>query len=376
MPEAPTHDSNPFEPMPNQPEPGPPNPQGRPSVDAGAIAAQAARDAIRGSAPRPGEGFREGNPSEVFRGLEDENAQRVQFDEPPQEPSSESPESPESPEFSEPPALPQPTLTVEDLEAHGITLPVGFDEVPDDFRPKFEQLAQAIIDAETSKRDIASEAQQAMAQVQDFANRLSTPAGQRRMLLAMAMAEGGQDVFNQTVQQVQRMQDDPEYAEAVRRQLETEAQLEAVRRRERLLDRREMETKARRIQTRVQRIAHSLGVDPSWAEQEVANQILRNEAQTGTRDITIDQVDQVVGQLAQRVGAKPPTPKPVSKSPQTQTAQQTAPQTQAQGTASTPSQSQPPQQSQQPSTIPSNEHAMDKIRNAVRRSAQNVRGRV
>lgn len=369
MPDAPTGDV--FQPLDGgTPPPQGDNATGKPSLSAGEIAAKAAAEAVRGHAIKPGTQFQE--MERVERTMESEHADRVDL---PQGEEEETETQPQPQQTQETESQQQtqrqdytPSVTMEELEAAGITLPVTPDEVPEEFRQAYDQIAHAVLDSASKADEIVGQAREALAQVQDFSERINTPEGQKRMLLTMAMSDA--DVFGEVMNQVQRMQDDPEYAESVRRQLEAEARYEAAVRKERVMNQQQLARKAQQIEGRTVRLANQMGVDPEWAKQEVANQILRNEAQTGKRDITLDQVDQVVNQLAARVGPRQPQQR--TKSPETVQREQTAPQTQTEGAGRTPS-----PQSQQPrrSDVPSNEHAMDKLRSAIRSSSERMKNK-
>lgn len=378
---------NPFTPMQGHTPPEGSNTSGKPSLDAGAIARAAAQQAVQAAdqqqqqappepAPpstiQPGGQFKKGGPGEHRSeeppvppaeptGEEGQQAQQAQQS---QEGQQSQQQQAQQQTQQTPPV---PTITQEDLEAHGIELPVSPDEVPDEFRQTYDTLAQAVIDGQQRAEQVALDARQAIAQVQDFSERLNTPEGQRRMLLAMAMQNG--DTFNEVAQQVQRMAEDPEYAESVRRQIEAEIKLEAASRKERAFNEQQINRKAQQVESRTVRLARQMGVDPEWAKSEVVNQILRNEAQTGKRDITLAQVDEVVQALARRSGAQRPQQ---VQTPQRQQQAAQTPQQPVQGAGQTP----PPQPQQQQQgqqgqrQAEEAEHPMDRLRGAVMGAAR------
>lgn len=260
------------------------------------------------------------------------------------------------------------------LKEMGIDLPVEPSEVPEDFREGYSRLAEAVLDAEQQARERLMTAEDQIAQVNDLRQTLQSDEGQRRILLGLAM--NNQDLFQETVDMVQRMSEDPQFADTVQRQIEADLKLKEAQRQQQALQNAQRATKGRQVENRTVRLARRLGVNEDLAKQMVVAKIRENQAQTGQLDISLDQVDEVVKSLAETTGSRPR-----AKSPQTQQREQQANTQRAQGTGQEPNQQQRQQaqgqqnRAPQPSDGGRGQNSLDRLRNAVRQSAQNVRAK-
>lgn len=302
---------DPFQPL---------SPDGEPSVSAREIARQAAHDALAADPTPEPEPQTLSKPGSTFldhAGLEPEP-------EPEPEPQTTPPAEPE-PESEPTPVAPVARLTDEDvtqLAEMGIELPIAPNDVPEEFQDTYSTLVQSMMDVHAAAQARALDAQEAILRVKDFADRLGTSEGQQQLLLGVAMSNA--DLFNNVVEMVQRMAEDPQYADVVRRGLEADVKLEAANRRDRAAEQARLTQKGQQVTTRTERVAARLGVDPELAKEWVGARILQNEQRPGgTRDISLTEVDQVVADLARRTGAKP-RPVPV-QDPKTAKAVATAP---------------------------------------------------
>lgn len=330
---------------------------GEPSVSAGELARQMAREAI-GATTAPGSRFTEMDtlPSEESQHLDfpDESGEEVEL-----VPAEESVEELVDRVIDQ-------AITPEDfaqLQDLGINIPVSPEDVPAEFQGTYARLVQAMVDMDASAQERVLDAQNAILKMQDFAERLQTAEGQRRLLLGLAM--NAPEVFNQTADTIQRMNDDPEYADMIRRSLEAEVKLETATRKERALSQTELARKGQQIETRVERKAAALGVDVQTAKELVAARILQNESRTGTRDITLKEVDEVVDYLARRTAVRKPV-----KTPEQRAREERAPQKPAERAAA--ERAPAPEQTRR-SDIAQPQDARDMLRNAVRLSSQRVR---
>lgn len=249
------------------------------------------------------------------------------------------------------------------LQEMGIDLPVAPDDVPAEFQGTYAEMAQAIIDSQHRATEQSLEAQQAMMRIQQFGQRLSTPEGQQRLLLTLAL--NNPEAFETAVQTATRMQEDPDYADMVRQRMEAEARMEAATRKEQAIERTQRQTKGQQVEARTVRLARRMGVNPDLAKESVAHRILLNESQNGKRDITLSEVDEIVKTLARRTGAKPRV-----KQPEAQRREAQAPTKPAEGTGRTP-----PPQDEAPRGRQTQESSdpLDRLRNAVKLSSRRVR---
>lgn len=384
---------NPFEPM--DAGGGSPHDRGEPATKASDIAREAAAAAVRGqNTVSPGSSFREGNvgaggeprdealPSETsqfaqFEQVDDAQPSQQDGEGESEQQSQQGEPAQQGQQQTEPqqPTAPAEWVPAEynELQEWGVDLPVSPDEVPEDFRDAYSDLVTTLYDNETSVRSRVRDTTQAVEQIKDFAQRLQTPEGQKRLLLSMAFQNP--DVLNESLETIQRVQEDPEYAESVRRQLEADIKLEAAQRAQRAMQQEQLTTKGRQVENRTVRLAKRLGVDPDWAKEAVVNRIYRNEAENGQRDISFEEVDAVVRGLAQRAGTKQR-----AKSPQTQQRQKQANTQRATGTGREQTQQSQRSQQQSQSTRATREaspgeNAIDGLRSAVRLAAENVRAK-
>lgn len=395
-------DANPFQPMDNQfSQGGHPHDRGEPTVDSGDLARAAAAAAVRGEESRnntvaPGTQFQtheppqqqdqqQPQPQQPQRRQESDSDSYSQFEpmdqgdqqdqqqagqtdnqQRQQDQQAQQPDTPRQPGDWTP-------AEFEQLQEMGIDLPVEPGEVPEDFRDGYEQLAAAVLDAEQSVRDRLETAEDKIAQVNSFREMLQTEEGQRRVLLGLALQN--EDLWTETVDMVQRMAEDPQYAQSVQRQIEADLKLQAAERQRQAMEQAKRATKGRQVENRTVRVARRLGVNEDLAKQMVVAKIRENQAQTGQLDISLDEVDAVIRSLANDYGARQRT-----KSPDTQQKQQQANTQRAQGTGQEPNQqqrqqAQGQQRSPQPSDSGRGNHALDRLRGAVAQAAENARSK-
>jgi hypothetical protein len=346
---------NPFQPLPGAAsEAG----AGEPSVSAGEIAAAAAAAAVRGQQPATPEPT--ALPSEEGQYIQTEQAQ------PQAEPQLPNPQAVPT---QVTPTQPFASDAYAQLKQIGIDLPVSPEAIAPEFADAYNLLAQKVLDTHQVATQNMTQAQVAQDQINTLQQSLSTPEGQERLILSLALSNP--DNFTQTMDIVQRMQTEPEYAEAQRMRLESLARVEQAQRMERALNSTQAQTKGQQVEQRVERIAAQKGLDMNIAKQMIANKILQNEAQMGARDISFAEVDDIMQQLARATNSTsvmtPGQAQAVSQAPQTPAAavgqtpmaQPTAPAPQAQAPAGN-------------QNTPNND-AMDALRAAVRASATNAR---
>jgi hypothetical protein len=254
----------------------------------------------------------------------------------------------------------------------GIDLPVSPDNISPEFADTYNLLAQKVLDTHQSAQDRMVAAEIAQRRVDSLSERLSTPEGQERLILSLALSNP--ENFQQTMETVQRVQTDPDYAEAQRMRLEAEARYEQATRMENAHRSTQMQTKGQQVEGRTERMAQQLGVNVDIAKQMVASRILQNEATSGARDITFAEVDQVLQHLAKATNATGPV-----VTPQQAAAAAQAPQAPAAHVGQTPVPQ--PQQAAQFAQAPTgsqttpNSDAMDVLRGAVKAAAVNVRNK-
>lgn len=344
MPDA----ANPFESMADSTD-------GAPSLSASEIAAQAAAEAVRGpSLSRPGTKFQEYGTQEP---LESDEMRYMEFEEQP-EPTYED----EPLDYDEEPAS-EPTYSREDLQRFAELLPISPDEVPPGAEGLYADMAQALIDHQQRASAAILEGQEAVMRLQKFAEQFSTPEGQQRLLMTMAL--NNPDTFDKVFGEVQRMQEDPRYADVVRRDIEAQIKLEAAERRETAMRQAQLRQKATQIEGRAERLAKRLGIDADWAKEQVAQRIIMNHQRTGNRDITFAEVDEVITGLAKRVG-KPSR----AKAPQQRAREATAPTQPAQAA----SRDAPPRTARAPQPASNvGDHWTSSLKGAVRTAADRAR---
>lgn len=355
---------NPFEPL----EGAVPSDRGEPSISSREIAQEAARAAV-GAVP-PGGQFK--NTDDEPQALPSEEAQYLK-------PAESDLDDPDAPPVDEP-ETPEETVErvlktlsqeeYDELVSLGIDIPVAPGDVPEEFQDTYAAMAQALMDSYQASQARVLDAQEAILKVQDFAERLQTPEGQERLLLGMALNSG--EMFGKVAEMVTRMQEDPEFKESVIRRLETDVRYETAVRKEKAIEQSQLEQKAQRIESRTTRMAQRLGVDESLAMEMVGARILQNEAANGKRDITVEEVDQIVNALARRTGAKPPK----VKAPAQHKQEQATPQRPASAAGVTPGQPAPAAARPAAPAIPqSPQGARNALRSAITQAAQNVRSK-
>lgn len=329
---------------------------GAPALSAREIAAAAAAEAVRGRpASRPGETFGE---REV---LESDEQRYSSFEEGVGETVDDVLET-----VTETATL--SSLSAEEISAlveAGIELPT---EVPQDFQDPYTRLAQSALqahrDADARVQESQQQALELAEQIRDIKARLSTPEGQRRLLLTLGL--NNPEGFTSARDQLERINSDPEYADMVRRSLEADARLEAAQRIERATNASTAQTKGRQIEDRTVRLAKRFGMDEGIAKEMVAARILQNEARTGKRDITVAEVDEIVTNLGKRFGKQPPV---APKAPSGAARAGQAPQRPAAPTGRERAPVEPPA----PARPPAYHDPMDALRSAVKNSAVRLR---
>ncbi len=350
---------NPFQPLPGADAPAD---AGEPSIPASQIAAQAAAEAVRG-------------PQAVDPPLQSNESQTIQFDTPQQ--TEQVYEQAEEQVQSVQPVVDQtPHVFASEayaqLQQLGIDLPVAPQDVSPEFAPAYEKMARSILDNQHSTHEKMVRAENDLARVKDFAQRLGTPEGRERMLLSMALTNP--EDFSKSMQTIERMQGDSEYAETVRLKLESMARMEAAQRMEYAQASAQAQTKGRQVEGRTVRLAEAMGINSELAKSQVAARILQNEAMTGVRDITLDEVDMVVRDLANQTGAQPAV-----RSPQVAQSQQAAPTQQPLAdVGQTPTGTDQQMANRVAPTGPAqtpNSDAMDALRSAVKVASKNATNR-
>lgn len=208
---------------------------GQPSVTAAEIARAAVSEAVRPQTAVPGSTF---GPTDT--------------DEPLPQPGTHmapvvDPEAPAAPVTAEPvvdtpgaiPAVhdtagptewPEASIYTEaefaGFQEAGIDLPVSPRDVPVEFQNQYGEMVQSLVDTHYAATTRTVDAQQAIMQIQEFATGLKTAEGQKRLLLGLAM--NSPDMFTDAVGVVTRMQEDPDYADTIRRGMEADIRMEAA----------------------------------------------------------------------------------------------------------------------------------------------------
>lgn len=200
-----------------------------------------------------------------------------------------------------------------DLLDIGIDLGMKPSEVPEDLRPAYDEVVDTVIAQQNDVMQQRLEAQQAIMQVNEFAEKIQEKPEQ--LLLTMAMRNP--DAFDEAVDTFQRMQQDEEYAALVRRELEAEAKMAAAQRSETAQTQAQLQRRAQSVKQRTQRISERLGVPSERAERFVADRIRANGG-----DITMQEVDEIVKGLAP--SQKRRRSKPKTKSAEQKKKEQTA----------------------------------------------------
>lgn len=370
--------------------------RGDPSVPAEDLAASAARAAVRGDEGGTGPETNTASPGTRFdrtaqpggdRGdepLESESSQHAEFEdqdverEPWEADEAEAREAEEA-EGAEPEPRRAGDFTDEEiaqLEEMGIDLPMEPSEVPEQFRPVYNEMAQRLVDAHADAQAEVLQAQQQavemVEQVKGFAERLQTEEGQQRLLLSVALQSP--ENFESVVETVHRMAEDPEYKENVLRRLEAEVKMEAAERKERAVNQTQARSKAQKVEGRTERLANRYGIDSDFAKEQVAQRILLNEAQNGRRDITLREVDEVMRSLARRMGTrKRRTKRPDSRQRESQAPSKPARKAGREQTGDESGQSNEGRIRHREQG--GNTDVMDRLRGAVRTAAKNARNK-
>lgn len=350
------------------------NDTGNPSTDHSAIIRAAAAEAVRGEEAQtpfvePGSQFHEGRPTPI-------QEPEPQVDEhgleivPQEQQEGQQQQQQQTPSQEEGIRLPPPDF--EQLNrTFGIHTPEDFDTAPPAVQDAYSAMAQQLQDTFEAQQQALREATNADLRIKGFTERLNDPEGQRRILLSMASESP--EVFQETLQVFERMQEDPEYRDAVTARIKAEVQLEAAQRAQQAAVASQQMSRGQQVEARTERLAQRLGVDVEWAKEQVVGRILANQARTGEANITFQEVDQLIGDIARRTGAKP---QPV-RTPEAQQQQKQAPQQVASDAGKTPP---PQQQESRPQPTPSSrpgeqgQNAMDALRSAVKQSSDRVRG--
>lgn len=385
-----------------------PHERGQSTLDTSALARDAAGEATSGtqfssqqqqSAPNPDQvdpseysEFQEGKPGEVpgtepnpqvegqqpdFRDAASEANQRQQPDDTQQQQTEPQTEQERQDQIEETRPEPGQQLTdedFEDLKDLGVELPMKPSEVPPEAQDAYADLVQQVINAETRAAEVQAQANEQVMRVRQFAEQVQE--NPQQLLLQMAIQDP--ETFSEVRNKFEKMQNDPDYAESVRRDLAAEQKMREAERMQKAQTQTQRQRKARQLKTRTRRKAKRLGIDPDLAEEQVANAAIRNMHEQGLEapDIDLQEADQVVEQFAERAG----TPErqtsrrdQQAKSPDTQQAEETAPTQQTEG------RSRESQQRQSPGTT---EEAPQSggigsrlVREAVRESARNVRSK-
>lgn len=247
------------------------------------------------------------------------------------------------------------------LTEMGLDIPSLPADATLEMQDMYNSLVQNVIDTQYTTQRHVLDAQEAILQMQDLKNMLSTEDGQQKMLLSMAMSNP--ELFGRASEIVERMSSDSDYAESVKRQMEADMRMQALERKEQAFAQTQIERRAKQVENHVVRQARRYGIDESMAKELVVSRIFRNESERGQRDITFEEIDQIVGGIAKRYGSRP------VKRPMQQTKEAQAPQRPA---GPTNRNRQPgPEESSAPMRTGSD--VMDNLRNAVRESGRRMK---
>jgi hypothetical protein len=320
-----------------------------------AIAREAAAAAMRNTSPaiEPGSTFKDSRrPAEAQpvldeHGLETQPAEHDQH-------------------YTPEPVVPTTYTDYDSLrDRFGVAMPESLQTASPDIQQSVAQLAEVLFEAQSREEQAIRTAETANMRIQDFAKRLESEQGRRRVLLGIAL--NNPEAFEQTMETISRMRDDDAYATAVRESIESQIQLEAMQRETQARERATQTTRGQQVESHTVRLAKSLGIDEEFAKSQVVKQILHNQAVNGRADISFKEVSSLLGDLAKRSGARQPQPA-VPRAPAAQQAQQAAPQVPATTPTTQPTQPAAPARRGPEPTDP-----MGKLRAAVKQSSERMR---
>lgn len=331
------------------------------SMSAGAIARAAAAAAVRG-ATTPGSTFTQREP------LPSPDEPLPVVDEPVAPDLEVAGAEGGEDDFADLPPLPA-DFEAQDYTAlteRGVDLPVRPEDVPEEFRATYASMARAIADLHEASQERIRDAAEAIAQVNDFKERLQSDEGRERILLGMAL--NNPDIYAKVHEMVERMQEDEGFRSTIARDLDTRIREEALERRERAAAESQLRTKGQAVESRTVRRAQQLGLDAEIAKQLVVNKIYANEAATGKRDISLQEVDDLLVTAARRMGlrrsGKPAAKAPATAAKETQAPKRTVADTRGPAGGEPPARTSESLQTMRPS---------DMIRNAVRSAGERAR---
>lgn len=259
------------------------------------------------------------------------------------------------------------------LTKRGIDIPVDITQIPEEYRPHIGRMATMVEEVYGDLEQVAERASLAEQRLASFADRMRTPEGQERVLMTLAL--GNPDGFAKVMKTYERMQEDQQYADVMRRSLEADIKLEQAEMQQRAQINSRTQTYAQQVERRTTGLAQRLGVDAELAKQMVVSRILANKETTGKADIKLSEVDAVIKDLAVKTGAKP-RPRP-HKDPATVIKETAAPTKPVADAGKTP----PPAAQEEggfrtrPGLNPDSErfNLQSAIRGAVRQSTQRVK---
>lgn len=214
------------------------------------------------------------------------------------------------------PAVEPPMMTAEEaddaydrLREVGVDLGMRRSDVPEHLHGAYDRMVQTVVIEQTRAMQERSKAAEAVERVSDFARKLQENPEQ--VLLTMAIQNP--DAWNKTVEQANRMADDPEYANLVRRELAAEAMLTAAKRAEAMRARQALQMRAHQVKQNTMRAAQQYGVNPEIAERVIAAQVVETSGQ-----LTDQQIIETISQLS-------PTGRPLTRPPEVQRTVQQSP---------------------------------------------------
>jgi len=254
----------------------------------------------------------------------------------------------------------------EDLLRMGVDLGIPPSQIADpDARAAYLNVAEQVTNTVTDARREAMEAVNSKMQIQEFTEKLRDDP--KKILLMLGINHP--DVFRDTMETFERMQDDEREKDLVMRELSADAQLAAAERARKVGMYGELQQRAQRVTNATRVEAMKAGIPFETAEKWVARDI-DDKIKMG-QNYDISDVPGSIGGLKQALqGYVPPArPAPVA-SQQTVAAQQTADTLATEG-AGAPT----PESTEQPLQGGRGTENMSSVRSAVRQAFRNTLGR-
>jgi hypothetical protein len=208
------------------------------------------------------------------------------------------------------------TELLDELADRGIELGIDPASVDEALRPAYQKLIEGAMNVADRYTQVDTEAAQLRMERDELSQKFENEP--EKILLAMSVAKP--EAFQQAVEIYNKMQQNPEYAEMVARELASEARVAEADRRDKLADYRARMDAGNRLKAECNRQAARLGVDPTLAAKQVALAITANDG----NPIPVTDIRGILEPLA---GAGRKSVRQAVRTPEQQKAVQNAPQT-------------------------------------------------